>query len=1253
MSTITTEKARSPGGSLAFSNTSVFSLILRLVLLMVLNAFGLVISYSLFYDGNIGLGLVFAIITIGADIIILVPGLAPLRWMTPGLMLVTLLVIYPLIYTVLTAFTNYGDGHLFTKDSAIDLIRDRGYVPENASTFDYVPYRAGEDEYALWLTNTATGQVLFAKPGEAPQAVDMASLGVVFPSTGDYTVLEQPGPLIGRIGSGLTEITFDDPIGTVTLTMSTPASVETENRYVFNPTQGGLYDRESGEFLEATILQSPDGQNFGFIITLPDGVEIIARPDAPLFIGSAPVVEGYTPLLDNTPFIERGIEKLEFTAPLDEVFIDTVDLETRYIFDYEQGLTLDQRSGRFSSSNSFDTTVYVNPAGEYAFWLTQSGVNNVDVALLVLPGENIREVDLDDRISLRNLNIDLPRGTTIPDRIGAFERTTPSEDMAGLVMDGVTAGFRVGTVDFNRTFVFDPQQGVTINLTTGATYETTILISEDGERFGLWLDGGVQNGTFLARPDEPLFINGTPSEYEGFQLIYTNAERSQALTFLQQIDFDYFGSGGETIGVIDIDSAGQPYRQRYVFNETEDAFIDISTVEVNLSNQDLSALEETSPLVVEGFTKVVWYDANDKTGIFDPLQLRLVYNQPAQAYADIGAVNLGDPQNTAAVDLTTQSLPSIPGVASAPLYVHYPDQQVFAPQRYIYNATAGVFIDPATSDVDMEELTNMSLEALREVEGIIIFSRHDGTGIYVPQGYVYNEVTNQFYNISGIEADLSAFDFEKVNPESLEQVLELVPYDRFEDQGVYAPQGFVYNAEANAFIDGNSFLQLPEGIDLATVALDDPALLSGDVYVYNEATKLYVPSTYVYNAAHDAFIDMDRLPRGVDVDAETIASSENIFAIEGLERVRLVLPDDLRNSLFLYDDDVRPVYNEVVEAYFYAPNIDLSGIDLERVSPEALEALAELRGTPAIFDNPRLSQLIYEATLKMPDSDPSGTYYLGAARGAPDLSPGYRVNIGLQNFRQLIEDSDLLTPLIDIFVWTVTFALLSVLTTFVVGLFMAIILNDNTIPGRKIIRSLLIIPYAIPGVIGILVWQGMLNQNIGIITTTIAEVFGVRFTWFTDPFQAKLAIIIVNLWLGYPYMMLITSGALQAIPSEVYEAAAVDGAKPWQRFWNITLPLLLITVGPLLIASFTFNFNNYLMIELLTRGDPPIPGTPTPAGYTDILISYTYNLAFGTDRGANYGYASAITIVIFILVALVTMFQYRFTKQWEEVGENV
>lgn len=280
-------------------------------------------------------------------------------------------------------------------------------------------------------------------------------------------------------------------------------------------------------------------------------------------------------------------------------------------------------------------------------------------------------------------------------------------------------------------------------------------------------------------------------------------------------------------------------------------------------------------------------------------------------------------------------------------------------------------------------------------------------------------------------------------------------------------------------------------------------------------------------------------------------------------------------------------------------------------------------------------------------------YFVASNGTRLENQPGYRVNVGLRNFDRMISDPGLRGPLISIFVWTVVFAFMSVFLTFVVGLGMALVLNDARMPARPVIRSLLIIPYAIPGVISIVVWRGMLNLNLGVVTNAWETLFNTRPYFLGDPWLAKFSILLVNTWLGYPYMMLVTSGALQAIPSEVYEAAAVDGAKPWQRFWQITLPLLLVSVGPLLIASFTYNFNNYLLIEALTGSDAQsFPGSPVPARYTDILISYTYNIAFG-NRGADYGYASAITIVIFIIVASVTLMQYRFTKTWEQVGENV
>jgi arabinogalactan oligomer / maltooligosaccharide transport system permease protein len=279
-----------------------------------------------------------------------------------------------------------------------------------------------------------------------------------------------------------------------------------------------------------------------------------------------------------------------------------------------------------------------------------------------------------------------------------------------------------------------------------------------------------------------------------------------------------------------------------------------------------------------------------------------------------------------------------------------------------------------------------------------------------------------------------------------------------------------------------------------------------------------------------------------------------------------------------------------------------------------------------------------------------GTFTLSSGE---ELRPGFIASIKLNNFRDFFISPALRGPMVQLVTWNFAFAFFSLLLNFFMGLAIAILFNDPTFPFKKIIRSLLIIPYTVPALITILIWRGMLNPQLGVISRLLETLLGWSPPWFTDQWWAKIAILLVNLWLSYPYFMLICSGALQSIPQEIYEAALMDGANPWQQFKTITLPLLLVAVGPLLIASFTFNFNNFNLIYLFNAGGPPIPGTPTPAGYTDILISYVYNLAFSGSRGVNYGFAAAITIIIFFIVSGITLFQYRYTRMWEEVSENV
>jgi arabinogalactan oligomer / maltooligosaccharide transport system permease protein len=272
------------------------------------------------------------------------------------------------------------------------------------------------------------------------------------------------------------------------------------------------------------------------------------------------------------------------------------------------------------------------------------------------------------------------------------------------------------------------------------------------------------------------------------------------------------------------------------------------------------------------------------------------------------------------------------------------------------------------------------------------------------------------------------------------------------------------------------------------------------------------------------------------------------------------------------------------------------------------------------------------------------------AEDGSTLRPGFRATVGFSNYEQVLTSPAIRGPFFRVFLWTFAFAFLSMFTTFVMGLALAVALNDPRLKGRRFTRSLLIIPYALPSFMTALIWRGLLNQSFG----PINRMFDWSVPWLSSQAWAgalpKASILLVNLWLGFGYMFLINTGALQAIPGDLTEAAKVDGASGWQAFRNVTLPLLLVAVGPLLIASFAFNFNNFNVVYLLTGGGPPIGGTPTPAGHTDILISYSYRLAFESGRGQDFGVAAAVSTIIFFLVAVFSYIGFRRTAVLEEIN---
>lgn len=250
--------------------------------------------------------------------------------------------------------------------------------------------------------------------------------------------------------------------------------------------------------------------------------------------------------------------------------------------------------------------------------------------------------------------------------------------------------------------------------------------------------------------------------------------------------------------------------------------------------------------------------------------------------------------------------------------------------------------------------------------------------------------------------------------------------------------------------------------------------------------------------------------------------------------------------------------------------------------------------------------------------------------------------VGLKNFAKILASSELGTFL-RVAWWTVQWAFLSVVLSALVGLCLAIPLNKEGLWGAKFYRTLFIVPWAIPAFISVLMWQGLFNTSNGAINGIIVGLGLEAIPWLDSPGWARFSVLLVNVWLGYPFMMTICLSALQGIPKSVYEAADIDGASSWLQFKAVTVPLLKASLLPVLISNFAFNFNQFTAIYLLTKGGPAVSGSE--AGATDILITYSYKLAFDLYQ---YGIACAYAIIIFIVVAGVSGVNIKLTGAFDE-----
>ena len=244
--------------------------------------------------------------------------------------------------------------------------------------------------------------------------------------------------------------------------------------------------------------------------------------------------------------------------------------------------------------------------------------------------------------------------------------------------------------------------------------------------------------------------------------------------------------------------------------------------------------------------------------------------------------------------------------------------------------------------------------------------------------------------------------------------------------------------------------------------------------------------------------------------------------------------------------------------------------------------------------------------------------------------------IGLANFITVFASPGLWRVTLFTFVWAVS----NVVAHVFFGLVLALALNRSGLRGRTIYRTVLLLPWAIPGYISILAWNGMLQPD-GLINAVLDT--GIDF--FAGATSARVVVILVNIWLGVPFMMMALSGALQALSTDMFEAADLDGVSRWDQFRYLTLPNLKGTLVPISLLSFIWTFNSFNTIYLLTRGNPYV-GFGEP-GATDTLITYVFSVAFEYGR---YGVAAAWSVVVFLMLVGFSWAYVRRTRATEAVA---
>ena len=249
--------------------------------------------------------------------------------------------------------------------------------------------------------------------------------------------------------------------------------------------------------------------------------------------------------------------------------------------------------------------------------------------------------------------------------------------------------------------------------------------------------------------------------------------------------------------------------------------------------------------------------------------------------------------------------------------------------------------------------------------------------------------------------------------------------------------------------------------------------------------------------------------------------------------------------------------------------------------------------------------------------------------------------VGLDNFKALLSfgSSGFGSTFFTVLGWTLVWAFFATFLTYFLGMGVAMMINKKGIRFKAFWRTILVMTIAIPQFISLL-YVGKMFANDGLVNMYLLKWGWISqpIPFWTNPTLAKITILLVNLWVGIPYVMLIMTGLLMNIPEELYESAKIDGANAFQTFRKITLPYMLFVTGPYLLTSFTGNLNNFNIIFLLNQGKPQSLSLSGGAGYTDLLVTWLYKM---TVEDTNYKMAAVIGIMVFVVTAVVSLVVYN------------